>query len=286
MSIEPMINRMIGQAETGGGEHLSHEESRQLSQRLRELVAKEADEAVSPDRGAAAEALLLAAYLDGGMDPAERAAYERELTYSPERRDELVDAAAWLDVLAARSELPPADATELLMTLDTPAAAPPPRGRGLAALIEWLLPRPRLAIATSALATLAIAGVSLDLALHFSPLRTTFSPPATETVRTFGPIDSPNTQTMRPMLPNRILLTAETINAMVAYQENPSEQQRSELLRALIRAGAPAIDTSKVQSIAVLPRLAEWLRQRGGRLPAAILATLSPNGTLTLENAD
>ena len=90
MSIELIINRLIGQAESGNPEPLSQVEGRALSQCLRALVDAEAGEqgTAGLDRGAAAEALQLAAYLDGGMDAAERAAFERDLVRSPERRDE------------------------------------------------------------------------------------------------------------------------------------------------------------------------------------------------------
>ena len=288
MSIEPIIARLIGRAETGEARPnpLSREESHALSQRLRALVREEAAGSSGPDHGPAAEALRLATYLDGAMDPVERATFERELVDSPERRDELIGAVAWLDDLAAKRALPPADALELAMALDTPAP-PTPRGRGMAAIVEWLLPRPRLAMATSALATVAIAAVGLDIALHMSPLMN--RPPVVEsgqpTQATYDRPFLPNS-TIRPGQSDQILLTAETINAVIAYQDKPAEPQRLELLRVLARAGAPAFDARSVRSIALQPKLSERLRQRDGRLPTTISASLSLDGTLRLDSAD
>jgi len=283
MSMEPIIERLIGRAEAGEAGSLTPEEGRALSQRLRALV--DGDPAsTGPDRGPAEEALRLAAYLDGTLDAAARADFERELVHSPERRDELIAAVAWLDQLAARREAPPADALQRAMALDTPP--PQPRGRGFAAVVEWLLPRPRLAIATSALATLAIAAVGVDIALHLSPLAT--RPPAIGETLEPPPIRThlPPPSTIRPLPQGRILLTAETINAVLAYQEQPAEQRRLDLIGALARAGSPAFDARNVRVITVQPRLLERLRQRNERLPAEIAASLSLDGNLRLESAD
>ena len=48
-------------------------------------------------------------------------------------------------------------------------SAPAKRSARFSGWIEWLLPRPRLAIATSALATFAIVAVGIDIALHTNP---------------------------------------------------------------------------------------------------------------------
>src|SRR5262245_34223756 len=129
MSLERIITRLIGQAEAGEGAKnppsspISTAEGRALSQRLRAIVDGEASEAGTKiaDRGAAADALTLAAYLDGSMSAAEREAFETELTRSPARRDDLIAAAAWIDEIAARQTTPPADATALAIALDTGA---------------------------------------------------------------------------------------------------------------------------------------------------------------------
>ena len=72
MSLERIIERLIGQAEPGenGPGPLPPAESRALSQRLRAIVDGEAreDGATILDRGLAADALKLAAYLDGSMN--------------------------------------------------------------------------------------------------------------------------------------------------------------------------------------------------------------------------
>src|SRR5262245_53458980 len=100
MSLERIITRLIGQAEPGEGapSPFSPAEGRALSQRLRAIVDGEAGEsgAKVPDRGTAADALQLAAYLDGSMSAAERETFEAELTLSPARRDDLIAAAAWI----------------------------------------------------------------------------------------------------------------------------------------------------------------------------------------------
>ena len=69
------------------------------------------------------------------------------------------------------------------------SSAPAKRGAGFAGLIEWLLPRPRLAIATSALASFAIVAVGVDIALHTHPqfrqvIQSQSSPPG-------GPVAAP-----------------------------------------------------------------------------------------------
>ena len=66
--------------------------------------------------------------------------------------------------------MPPADATALAIALERAVpSAPATRSAGFIGWIEWLLPRPRLAIATSALATFAIVAVGIDIALHTNP---------------------------------------------------------------------------------------------------------------------
>jgi hypothetical protein len=285
--MELIIARLIGRAETGGAERppASHAEEYALAQRLRALVGEEAEGARS-DHGPAAEALQLAAYLDGAMEPAARAAFECELVRSPHRRDELLSTAAWLDELAARQELPPADATVLAMSLDTPvsvtSAKPSRQARGFAAFVERLLPQRRFAIA-SALATVLIAVVGVDIALRISP---PLAPPAAEqgqVIRSFR--DAPSA--LQAGQRNVMILTAETINALIAFQEQqPADAQRAELLRTLARAGASALDAGNVRAVTLQPRLSEYLARRTGPLPTTISATLAPDGTLALERAD
>ena len=122
MSLEQIIARLIGPAETGEGgpRPLSPAERRALSQRLRAIVDDDAAErgAEAPDRGPAADALKLAAYLDGGMSASERDAFEAELVRSPARRDDLIAAVAWIEQISAQQEMPPADATALAIALE------------------------------------------------------------------------------------------------------------------------------------------------------------------------
>src|SRR5262245_53279359 len=109
MSIDTIINRLIGQAEQGDkSSPAAPEASHELSQRLRELVSADAGSSRPADRGQAEEALRLAAYLDGTMDAQERSTYERELAQSPERREEVVSAAAWFDEIETKMEQAPA----------------------------------------------------------------------------------------------------------------------------------------------------------------------------------
>jgi hypothetical protein len=305
MSLERIIARLVGPAEGAESAPLSPAEGRALSQRLRAIVNGDAGEAGggTPDRGPAADALQLAAYLDGSMTASERDAFEAELTASPARRDELIAAAAWIDALAARQETAPADAATLAVALETPASsAPATRGAGFAGLIEWLLPRPRLAMATSALASFAILAVGVDIALHTHPqfrqvIQSQSSPPG-------GPVVAPghdsappramfpaNTKTDRPGAPapqlgDPIVLTAETINALIAYRNDSSPARQKELLAALARAGAAPIPADRVRAIMLQPQLYERLTQQRGELPTWISARFAVGGELVIAIAN
>jgi hypothetical protein len=309
MSLEQVIARLVGPAETGEGapEPLSPAEGRALSQQLRAIVdgdLGEQGEATS-DRGLAADALTLAAYLDGSMGTAERDAFEAELTRSPARRDELIAAAAWIDVLAARQEAAPADATALALALEP--ATPSGRGKsgagGFAGLMEWLLPGRRLAMATSALASIAIVAVGIDVALHTNPqfrqlIETQSSPPS-------GPVTAPGgdgSPPIRPMFPSNakpeqpsqpaarlgdpIVLNAETINALIAYHDDPSAERRRRLLAALVRAGSAPIPAERVGAIVLQPQLYERLTQQRNDLPTRISARFTVAGEFLIAIAN
>ena len=307
MSLEQLIARLIGQAETGekGPEALSQAEGSALSQHLRAIVdgdIAERGEGTS-DRGLAADALTLAAYLDGSMSASERDAFEAELTRSPARRDDLIAAAAWIDALAARQEAAPADATALALALEP--AAPSGRAKrgagGFAGLMEWLLPRPRLAMATSALASLAIVAVGIDIALHTNPqfqqaIQAQFSPKPGGQVGSPGDGKTstrqmfPNPPTDRPSQPapqlgDPIVLTAETINALLAYRDDPSPARQQQLLAALARAGSAPIPAERVRAIMLQPQLYERLTQRGD-LPTWISARFTVAGELMIAVAN
>jgi hypothetical protein len=305
MSLEQIIARLVGQAETGepGPQALSPGEGRALSQRLRAIVEGDNGERGegTSDHGLAADALRLAAYLEGSMSAGERDAFEAELTRSPARRDELIAAAAWIDALAARQETAPADATALALALEptaTPARAK--RGGGFAGLVEWLLPRPRLAMAASALASLAIVAVGIDIALHTNPrfqqaIQAQFSPPPS------GPIATPNDTMTRQMFPSGptdrpgapaaqlgdpIVLTAETINALIAYRDDPSSTRQAQLLAALTRAGSAPIPADRVRAIMLQPQLYERITQQRGDLPSWISARITVAGELVIAIAN
>ncbi len=304
MSLEQIIARLIGPPETGdaGPRPQSPAERRALSRRLRAIVDDDAGErgGVTPDHGPAADALKLAAYLDGGMSVSERDAFEAELVRSPARRDDLIAAAEWIEQMSARQEMPPADATALAIALEREApSAPAQRSAGFAGWIEWLLPRPRLAIATSALATFAIVAVGIDIALHTNPqfrqvIQSQSMPaggsdaPAWQDISRLPPS---NARPERPLLPpapqlgDPILFTAETINALIAYRDDPSAARRQELLATLVRAGAPEIPADRVRSVALQPQLVERITQPLGGLPAQISARLSIDGELSISIA-
>ena len=91
--------------------------------RLRAIVDDDAGEHVSEaaDHGPAADALKLAAYLDGGMSASERDAFEAELVRSPARRDDLIAAVDWIEQMSAHQAMPPADATALAIALEREA---------------------------------------------------------------------------------------------------------------------------------------------------------------------
>jgi hypothetical protein len=290
MSLEQIIARLVGQAEPGeaGQKPLLPAERRALSQRLRAIV----DDAGGvpgkvPDRGAAADALRLAAYLDGSMGASEREAFEAELASSPLRRDELMASVAWIDAVEAQPMTPPAALTVRALALESPAqGAAATRGSGFAGWIEWLLPRPRLAIATSALASFAILAVGLDIALHMNlQFRAAIQPQIEATAPGIPDTTArqPPDRTFLPSLPgNSIILTAETINALLAYRDDPSAARSQELLTTLTRAGAP-VSSNGVRRIVVNAQVYDRLTQRTGALPTRISARLSMNGELVIS---
>lgn len=298
MSLERIIAHLIGPAEGGkpGSRALSAAECRAISQRLRAIVDGEGG-TEGADSGPAAEALKLAAYLDAGMTGPERDAFEAELVRSPARRDDLTAVAAWIDEIAAKQEMPPPDLAARAIALEAPAAAVPARrAAGFTGFIEWLLPRPRLAIATSALAALAIVAVGIDIALRTNPqfrqvVQST--PPGGSLSPGDGWRDSsargPESPPERAFLPAKpgdpIVLTAETINALIAYRDDPSPALRQDVLAALARAGAAPLPGDRVQAITVEPKLYERLTEPRG-LPARIAARLSLNGELIVTIAN
>lgn len=307
MSLEQIIARLIGPPEAGetGSASPSPAEGRALSQRLRTIVNGDIGQRGegTSDHGLAADALKLAAYLDGSMSPGERDAFEAELTRSPTRRDELIAAAAWIDALSARQEAAPADATALALALEpTPSSGRTKRGAGFAGLVEWLLPRPRLAMAASALASLAIVAVGIDIAFHTHPqfqqvIQSQVSPPPG------GPIMAPgntmsrsqqtpsNPETDQPQAPpvqlgDPIVLTAETINALLGYRNDPSPARQQQLLAALTRAGSAPIPAGRVRAIMLQPQLYERLTQQRGDLPTWISARFTVAGELVIAIAN
>ena len=188
------------------------------------------------------------------MSAAERDAFEAELVRSPARRDDLIAAVDMdrADVGTARDAAGRCDRARDRTRDGSAPSAPAKHSAGFAGWIEWLLPRPRLAIATSALAMFAIVAVGIDIALHTNPqfrqVIQSQSTPAGGSDAPRGRIRSrlppSNAQPERPLLPpapqlgDPILFTAETINALIAYRDDPSAARRQELLAALVRAGA------------------------------------------------
>jgi hypothetical protein len=303
MSLEQIIARLIGQSETGdaGPRPQSPADRHALSRRLRAIVGDDAGERGSEaaDRGPAADALKLAAYLDGGMSASERDAFEGELVRSPTRRDDLVAAVEWIEQISAHQALPPADATALAIALERGApTAPAKHSAGFTGWIEWLLPRPRLAIATAALAMFAIVAVGIDIALHTNPqfrqvIQSQSSlpggletPPWQDNSR-LPPLSPPERSMLppAPQLGDPIPFTAETINAMIAYRDDPSAARIQALLATLVRAGGPEVPASSVRSVALQPLLVERLTQPLGGLPTQISARMSMNGELVITIA-
>lgn len=265
-----------------------------MAQRLRAIVDGDEPGAGAGDHGLAADAMTLAAYLDGSMSAPERDAFEAELVRSPARRDDLIAAAAWIDELAAKQATPPADATALAIALQGPTpAGPAARGAGFAGFIEWLLPRPRLAMATSAIASIAIVAVGIDIALHTSPQfrqAIQFTLPGGP-----GPGDvwrdtsarqlPPDARPPAPQPGDPVILTAETINTMIAYRDNPSPARQKALLAALARAGTAPIPADQVRVIMLQPQLYERITQQRNNLPTWISARLTIGGELVIAIA-
>ncbi|MCC6887100.1 MAG: hypothetical protein IT536_00970 [Hyphomicrobiales bacterium] len=305
MTLAQIVAQLLGRASAEPPRPLSPAEHAALSRRWREIV--EGDERTSDGLaggGTGPDAFALARYLEGSMEAAERDAFEAQLVASPRRRDELLAAVAWADAVEATRMLPPAELTARAIALGTPVAATSSRTGGPIGWIERLLPRPRLAVATAALATVAIVAVGLDIALHLrAPYRQSIqlrSTPSSDLARSGemrpepsareGALEQPLApSTLAPSTPradDRIVLTAETINALVAYHDQPTPARRQEVLAALARAGVTGFSGDRVRAIALQPKLHEQLTQRGGSLPTQIVVRLSLVGELTITIAD
>lgn len=299
MSLERIIAQLVETAEETAAP-ATRAQRRALARRLRTLLETDAlpvnADRASIDRGAAADAARLAAYLEGALSDAERHAFEAELAGSPGRRDELMAALAWIDAVEAGAQTPPAELTALALALEPPAVTPAKAGAGWTAWLERLLPRPRTAMA--ALASFAIVAVGVDIALHTSP---TFrqaiehpasdlpSPPAGDINSTRLPAPTPPDRAFLPVLPGNgspLLLTAETINALLGYRDDPGAARRQALLAALVRAGGQLPEADRVRSIRVQPELYERLRQRDGQLPTRIAAKFGIDGELVIAIAN
>lgn len=303
MSIETIVTRLIGEGEQGDrSPPLAPGASYALSQRLRAMVAGDTGGAPAPDCGTAEEALKLACYLDGTMDASERAAYERALAGSPERRDDLVSAAAWLAEIEAKKQAPPAELTALALALDDarPARIEAARPSGFVAFLERLFPGPRLAVATSAIASVAIVAVGLDIALHVTnpglapshqvagvPSTTVAHPPRSNErpwvdPQTRNPEQRPMVYAMPPGHAD-LALNRELMDAVLAYRKNPTLPQRQQLLAALARAGLTAEDARRVETITVQQALYEQLALGAASPVASILTQLTDDGRLVLD---
>lgn len=304
MSIDLIVTRLIGQGEQGDkSPPLAPGASYALSQRLRDLVGAEAGGPHAADRGQAEEALRLAAYLDGTMDAAERTAYERELARSAARREELVGAAAWLDEIEARRQAPPAELSAFAVALGernaAPVAASTWRER-VAAWLERLFPTRRLAYATSALASVAILAVGLDIALHLSPRSTTTQqvvmapttaahPPRVaerpwhEHPQAREADGRPMQYSMPPQGQVDVEFRPELLQALLAYRKDSSQPQRQQLLAALARAGLTAEDARRITTITVQPQLYEYADLGSASPVVRIAGRINPDGSLVLD---
>jgi hypothetical protein len=294
MSLEQIIARLVGQADPAeaGSRPVSPAQGLAVSQRLRAIVDDAASagaaQGQAADRGPAADALRLAAYLDGSMTDSERDAFEAELARSPARRDDLIAAVAWIEEITLQHQAPPAAATARAIALERGApAAAAKHGAGFAGWIEWLLPRPRLAMATSALAMFAIVAVGLDIALHTNPQLRAVIQQQQQTGPGIGIPDEstrqPPERTFLPALPgDAFVLTADIINALIAYQGDPSPARRQEVLTALVRAGATPVAADGVRTILFQAGLMERLTQRTAPLPTRITVRHSMDGSVTI----
>ena len=82
------------------------------------------------------------------------------------------------------------------------------------------------------------------------------------------------------------MLTAETINALLAYRNDPSPARQQQLLAALARAGSAPIAADRVRAIMLQPQLYERLTQPRGDLPTWISARFSVAGELVIAIAN
>jgi hypothetical protein len=108
---------------------------------------------------------------------------------------------------------------------------------------------------------------------------------------TFARQSPSNAKTDRPVQPapqpgDPFVLTAETINALVAYRNDPSPARQQTLLAALARAGAAPIPADKVRAIMLQPQLYERISQQRGDLPHWISARLTIGGELVIAIAN
>ena len=166
ISINLLIRWLTGAAQPGGQGlvHLSPAARRGLARQLRERIDQDSGASeIAGDAGndALAEAMRLAAYLDGRMKEDEKASFENDLAQSADRRRQLISALAWLDALSAQQISAPAHLIERAIALEssTQATVAAPWPRRIAGFVASLVPRNRRIFATASLAAIVVLAI-------------------------------------------------------------------------------------------------------------------------------
>jgi hypothetical protein len=220
------------------------------------------------DRDPADEHMRLAAYLDGGMTPEEKAAFEQELAQSPDRREELLGAVAWFDELDAKRQPAPDHLVRQVLALErtVPRQKPEPWWRGWLPVSgrQWAF------AAASVVASIAVAVVALET------VRNTGGPP---NIAEFN-----GSRERKPAVEGiKIPLSDALADALSAYDRNSGAQERAVLVAALKSARTIPFNLEGA-AIEVAKPLHDRL-QRSER-PAAITVGLSLEGRVVLGPAD
>jgi len=241
-----------------------------VDQLIRRLVGSEP--VARSDRDPSAEHMRMAAYLDGGMTPDERAAYERELAQSPDRREELLSAVAWSDEIDAKRQAAPDHLVGQVLALDARSSRKTAdawwRGWLPASGRQWVF------AGASVLASIAIAFVAFQAARN--------APGPSFKLPDIAGLNGP--RETRPAISRVTIPMSDALaKALAAYDRNSGARERADLVAALKNAGRIPYDLEGA-TIEVAKPLHDRL-QRSEPLGAVTLGP-SLDGHLILGLAD
>jgi len=303
-SIDALIRGLGREPEPGGDGPESPADRRDLRLALHGLLdGADARVARRANEDPAAEHMRIAAYLGGGMEAEERAAFEAELTRSPELRNELESAAAWLDATGEHTRSIPQALTAQAIALGAARQPAMPR-TWLRALLGWpratirsanprlpgrapaLAPRSgaRWAMAGTALAGILVIVAAAQILRHLPGSGLPGTREMAHDERVVPPAEPPlpsNSESKTAIAVERIGASSDVIKAVKAYAGNPSVQNRDALIAALRQAKAEKLNDTA--AIYVKKELAERLDRQGEALPTEIVLKIFDDGTVLLD---